>query len=95
MLAVKHHPTNMHWTMCICRYKEDVALMRTMGIKYYRMSISWSRVLPTGRGRPNERGLAFYDRLIDELVANGIEPVVTLYHWDLPLSLQVWCCSLC
>eukprot|EP00878_Enallax_costatus_P000354 GHUV01000438.1.p1 GENE.GHUV01000438.1~~GHUV01000438.1.p1 ORF type:complete len:909 (+),score=324.27 GHUV01000438.1:86-2812(+) len=71
------------------RYKEDVALMRTMGVKYYRMSISWTRIFPNGKGKVNERGVAFYNRLINELIANRIMPVVTLYHWDLPLSLQI------
>jgi len=71
------------------RYKEDVALMKKMGVKYYRMSISWSRIFPNGRGKVNERGVAFYDRLINELIANKIMPVVTLYHWDLPLCLQI------
>ena len=63
--------------------------MKKMGVKYYRMSISWSRIFPNGRGKVNERGVAFYDRLINELIANKIMPVVTLYHWDLPLCLQV------
>lgn len=67
--------------------KEDVALMRRMGLKAYRFSISWSRVLPEGTGRVNEAGLSFYSRLVDELLANGIEPYVTLFHWDLPYEL--------
>lgn len=70
------------------RFKEDVALMRAIGLRAYRFSISWSRVLPDGTGAPNETGLAFYSALVDELLAAGIEPWVTLYHWDLPLSLQ-------
>ncbi len=70
------------------RYQEDVALMARAGLKAYRFSISWPRVLPTGRGTVNEDGLAFYDRLIDELIANQIEPIVTIYHWDLPQALQ-------
>lgn len=70
------------------RYKEDVALMKEMGLKAYRFSISWSRVLPEGEGRVNEAGLDFYRNLVRELKANGIEPVATLYHWDLPLALQ-------
>jgi len=71
------------------RYREDVALMRSMSIKTYRFSISWARLFPNGRGKLNERGVTFYNRLINELVANKITPIVTLYHWDLPLSLQV------
>lgn len=70
------------------RFKEDVALMKQLGLKVYRFSISWARVMPTGRGEINEAGLKFYDELIDELLANGIEPWVTLYHWDLPSALQ-------
>ncbi len=70
------------------RYQEDVALMARAGLKAYRFSISWPRVLPAGRGTMNEEGLAFYDRLIDELIANQIEPIVTIYHWDLPQALQ-------
>lgn len=70
------------------RYKDDVALMRDLGIDAYRFSISWPRVLPKGRGAANEAGLAFYDRLIDELLEAGIEPWVCLYHWDLPLALH-------
>jgi beta-glucosidase len=70
------------------RYKSDVALMRELGLKAYRFSISWSRVLPAGRGAVNAPGLGFYDRLVDELLANGIEPLVTLHHWDLPEALD-------
>lgn len=70
------------------RYAEDVALMRDLGVDAYRFSISWPRVLPRGRGAPNEPGLAFYDRLIDALLAAGIEPWICLYHWDLPQALD-------
>ena len=70
------------------RWREDVALMRELGLGAYRLSISWPRVLPSGTGLQNEKGLAFYDRLVDELLANGIRPFVTLYHWDLPQALQ-------
>jgi 6-phospho-beta-glucosidase len=69
------------------RYAEDVALMAEIGLKAYRFSVAWSRVFPAGRGEINEAGLAFYDRLIDALRAAGIEPVLTLYHWDLPQAL--------
>jgi beta-glucosidase len=69
------------------RYKEDVALMKEMGLKAYRLSVSWPRVIPSGVGKVNEKGLGFYDRLVDELLANGIEPWVTLFHWDYPYEL--------
>jgi len=70
------------------RMKEDVALMKRMGLTAYRFSISWSRVLPLGRGKVNEAGLAFYERLVDTLLDNGIAPMATLYHWDLPAALD-------
>ncbi len=70
------------------RYKEDVALMKAMGARTYRFSIAWPRVFPEGRGAANPKGLDFYDRLVDELLAAGIEPYATLYHWDLPQALQ-------
>lgn len=66
---------------------EDVALMKSLGIKHYRFSISWSRVMPDGVGRINEKGLAFYDKLVNELLAAGIVPWVTLFHWDYPQAL--------
>lgn len=69
------------------RMKEDVALMKEMGLKAYRFSISWARVIPDGVGKVNEKGLQFYSDLIDELLANGIEPIVTLFHWDYPYAL--------
>ncbi len=70
------------------RYRDDVALMRQLGLKAYRFSIAWPRVLPAGRGRVSEAGLDFYDRLVDALSEAQIEPFVTLYHWDLPQALQ-------
>jgi beta-glucosidase len=70
------------------RYKEDVQLMKSIHSNAYRFSISWPRVFPDGTGTPNPKGLDFYDRLIDELLANGITPYATLYHWDLPQTLQ-------
>jgi beta-glucosidase len=70
------------------RYADDVALMRGLGLNAYRFSISWSRVLPEGRGRVNSAGLGFYDRLVDALLAADITPNVTLYHWDLPAALD-------
>jgi len=71
------------------RYPEDVALMKQMGLKAYRFSIAWSRIQPDGKGEANQEGIAFYNRLIDELLANGIEPWITLHHWDLPVALQL------
>lgn len=70
------------------RYKEDVALMKSLGIRSYRFSFSWSRVIPDGVGVINEKGLDFYDRLIDELLKAGIVPNATLYHWDLPQGAE-------
>jgi beta-glucosidase len=70
------------------RYADDVALLRRLGINAYRFSVSWSRVMPRGRGAVNPAGVDFYDRLVDALLANGIEPMVTLYHWDLPAALD-------
>ena len=67
---------------------EDVALMADLGVDAYRFSIAWPRVFPEGRGAVNAAGLGFYDRLVDELLAAGIQPVATLYHWDLPSALQ-------
>jgi beta-glucosidase len=70
------------------RYKDDVVLMRGLGLQAYRFSIAWARVLPEGRGKVNPAGLDFYDRLIDTLLESGIEPLATLYHWDLPAALD-------
>ncbi|MFE2061070.1 GH1 family beta-glucosidase [Streptomyces sp. NPDC059467] len=70
------------------RYREDVALMAELGLTAYRFSVSWSRVQPTGRGPAVQVGLDFYRRLVDELLAKGIKPAVTLYHWDLPQELE-------
>ena len=70
------------------RYKEDVQLMKALGVKSYRFSIAWPRVFPQGAGTPNPKGLDFYNRLVDELLANDIKPFATLYHWDLPQALQ-------
>ncbi|HEV8229013.1 MAG TPA: GH1 family beta-glucosidase [Candidatus Limnocylindria bacterium] len=70
------------------RWREDVTLMDAIGLAAYRFSISWARVLPDGRGRVNGPGLDFYDALVDALLARGIRPFVTLYHWDLPQALQ-------
>jgi beta-glucosidase len=70
------------------RYREDIALMQALRLQVYRFSVSWSRVLPEGQGRVNPAGLAFYDRLVDGLLAAGIQPFCTLFHWDLPHALQ-------
>lgn len=70
------------------RYREDVALMKELGLKAYRFSVSWPRVLPRGKEEVNRPGLKFYDDLVDELLEAGIEPWVCLYHWDLPQALQ-------
>src|SRR5947199_206775 len=70
------------------RYREDIALMRSLGMNAYRFSISWGRILPKGRGTVNRAGLDFYERLVDALLQNGIEPMATLYHWDLPAALD-------
>jgi beta-glucosidase len=70
------------------RWPEDVALMKALGLRAYRFSIAWPRVLPAGGGPVNPAGLAFYDRLVDALLEAGIEPHATLYHWDLPQALQ-------
>jgi beta-glucosidase len=70
------------------RYKEDVALMKSLGLKGCRFSVAWSRIFPTGTGAPNQQGLDYYNRVVDELLGAGIEPFCTLYHWDLPQALQ-------
>ncbi len=70
------------------RYAQDIGRMRELGLDAYRFSIAWPRVLPEGRGRVNEAGLDFYDRLVDDLLAAGIRPFVSLYHWDLPQTLE-------
>jgi len=69
------------------RCGEDIAIMRGLGVQAYRFSVSWPRVMPTGRGATNEAGLAFYDRLIDGLLEHGIEPWLCHYHWDFPQPL--------
>jgi 6-phospho-beta-glucosidase len=69
------------------RYKGDISLFKELGFNSYRTSISWSRIFPEGEGKANEEGLKFYDDLFDEMLANDIQPVITLYHFDLPLEL--------
>jgi beta-glucosidase len=70
------------------RYRDDVQLMKALGLDAFRFSIAWPRIIPSGRGKANEAGLDFYDRLVDELLANGIEPFATLFHWDSPQVLE-------
>jgi beta-glucosidase len=70
------------------RYVDDVALMAGLGLASYRFSVSWPRIQPDGTGPVNPKGLDFYDRLVDELIGKGIDPLVTLYHWDLPQSFE-------
>jgi beta-glucosidase len=70
------------------RYPEDIAIMKEMGVHTYRFSTAWPRIIPDGTGPVNPRGLDFYDRLVDALLAAGIDPMVTLYHWDLPQILE-------
>ena len=71
------------------RFPEDVAMMKQLGVNAYRFSIAWPRIQPTGRGEANPAGIAYYNRLIDLLLENGITPFITLYHWDLPLDLEM------
>jgi beta-galactosidase len=70
------------------RYKEDIQIMKKLGLKHYRFSIAWPRIIPAGIGAVNEEGVAFYNDLINDLLANDIQPLATLFHWDLPLGLQ-------
>lgn len=70
------------------RYEDDAEMMRDLGILHYRLSVAWPRIFPQGTGAVNERGLDFYDRLIDALLARGITPWVTLFHWDMPQALE-------
>ncbi len=69
------------------RYKEDVALLKALGVKAYRFSLAWSRIFPEGKGKLNQKGVDYYNRLVDELLAAGITPHATLFHWDLPQAL--------
>ena len=69
-------------------YKQDMHLMKSLGLKTYRFSVAWPRIFPTGTGTPNPKGLDFYSRLVDELIAANIQPYCTLFHWDLPQALE-------
>jgi beta-glucosidase len=71
-----------------CRFEEDFALMRDLGVRHYRLSLAWPRIFPLGDGEANQAGLDFYHRLFDAMAANGITPWVTLFHWDLPQALE-------
>jgi beta-glucosidase len=70
------------------RYREDIALMQELGVQTYQFSVSWSRIFPEGTGTPNPRGWDFYDRMLDTLLAAGVQPFCTLYHWDLPQAMM-------
>ena len=70
------------------RWRDDIAVLNAMGLSAYRFSFAWTRLIPDGKGAINDNGIAFYDRLIDDLLSAGIEPYATLYHWDLPQALQ-------
>lgn len=70
------------------RYREDIVLMKDLGLSHYRFSIAWPRIIPTGSGKENHQGMDYYKQLIDCLLENGIKPMITLYHWDLPQVLQ-------
>ena len=83
-LQIKHGETGNIAADHYHRYKEDVALMKKIGLKAYRFSVSWPRVMPE-RGLINEKGLDFYSDLVDELLNAGIKPMVTLFHWNLPM----------
>lgn len=85
---VHHHETGDIACDHYRRYQDDVCLMQELGLNAYRFSVSWSRVLPEGRGPINQRGLDFYERLVDALLEQGIQPMLTLYHWDLPVALD-------
>jgi beta-glucosidase len=86
--AIRHGHTGEVASDHYHRWQQDIALMKEIGLNAYRFSISWPRVLPAGRGAINSAGLDFYDRLVDGLLAAGITPYPTLYHWDLPQALQ-------
>jgi beta-glucosidase len=86
--AIANHDTGAVACDHYHHYLEDVGLMKQLGVQAYRFSVSWPRIFPSGRGKPNEPGLAFYDRLIDAILAAGIEPWLCLYHWDLPQALD-------
>ena len=85
------HENQNAYTACdhMHRYKEDYALMRQLGIKAYRFSMNWARILPEGTGRVNEKAIAMYRDMIVTMKENGITPYITMFHWELPQALQV------
>ncbi|CAN1761071.1 Beta-glucosidase 24, partial [Linum perenne] len=87
---IRDHSSGANGTDSYHRYKEDVSIMKSLGFDAYRFSISWSRILPRGTigGGINQQGIDYYNNLINELISNGIQPVVTLFHWDLPQALE-------
>lgn len=90
--SINGHIRDGHSTFNACdayhRTDEDVNLLKKLGANAYRFSLSWGRIIPEGTGKINEKGVKYYDNLINELLKNGIKPMITIYHWDLPLSLQ-------
>ena len=84
---VAHHDTGDIACDHYHRMKEDVALLAKLGVKAYRFSIAWTRILPEGTGEVNAKGLQFYSDLVDELLKYGIEPMITIYHWDMPQGI--------
>ncbi|MCF0246066.1 MAG: family 1 glycosylhydrolase, partial [Ileibacterium sp.] len=89
---VKEVPANTS-DLTVCadhyhHYKEDIALMAEMGFKFYRFSIAWTRILPKGTGEVNPKGIEFYNGIIDECLKHGIEPLVTMFHFDMPAALD-------
>lgn len=77
------------------RYAEDIKIMQQLGAKGFRMSVAWPRIFPAGDGALNQPGLDFYSRVVDALLAAGVEPHLTLYHWDLPQVMMMWRHFLC
>jgi len=86
--AVRHDDSPDQACDHVARMEQDVDLMASLGLQAYRFSISWPRVIPGGTGRVSENGLGFYERLVDRLLSRGIRPMITLFHWDLPLELH-------
>lgn len=87
--CVKHHENGNVACDHYHRYKDDIKLYKELGIRYYRFSISWTRIIPDGTGEINQKGISFYSDLVDELLAAGITPMVTLFHWDLPYEIYL------
>ena len=85
---IKDASSGANTSRCYERWADDVRLLKELGVNAHRFSISWSRVLPTGRGQVNQKGLDYYSRLVDALLKNNIRPFIMLYHWDLPQALE-------